>query len=64
MKVISKGRSKDWKRRMHCTGCDALLEVTRADCKYVSDQRDGDFYSFYCGGCRAYNTVAARLVDR
>lgn len=62
MKVLKKGRGKGWKRRVECNACDAQLEVEDTDCKLVSDQRDGDFYSTTCPECGNYIAIAAKLV--
>lgn len=62
MKVIKKGRSKSWKRRLSCYGCNALLEVLDTDCRYVSDQRDGDYYEVKCPECDDSITIAARVL--
>lgn len=64
MRVLKKGRSKDWKTRVDCNCCDARLEVSSADCSRVSDQRDGDFYSCKCPECGHHVTICARLVGR
>lgn len=41
--------------------CGAMLEVDRADCKRVSDQRDGDYWSFNCPACKCMRAIDAKL---
>jgi RNase P subunit RPR2 len=62
MKVLKPGRTKGWKRRCTCQGCDAELEVTDKDCRLVTDARDGNYHVAVCPECGRALTIDARLV--
>lgn len=64
MKVITSGKKKRaWTVQVSCNGCAALLEVSKSDCRFVHDQRDGNFYSAVCPECGGGIGIAASVVD-
>lgn len=43
-----------------CNRCGTIIKFLPIEAKYVSDQRDGDFYQIKCPVCPGTITKAAR----
>jgi len=68
MKTIRKGKkfpSKPWVgKKVRCSNCDFSGKLEPGDkVRFVSDQRDGDFYQLRCPNCKAFIILAASLRD-
>lgn len=61
MKIISEGVNPTLQPiRASCNRCRTEIEFLPFEAKYVSDQRDGDFYQVKCPVCPDTITKAAR----
>lgn len=45
-----------------CKNCGAEYECLKQELKFVSDQRDGDFYWFKCPHCNHRKSISAELI--
>lgn len=68
MRVVKSGNFKKSgvKRIIECRECSCEFEIESSDTrrfKYVSDQRDGDYYEVRCPECNKVNTVDASLLS-
>lgn len=64
MKTIKKGRSnpdKPWVgKKINCNHCGYSGKIESKDkVKFVSDQRDGNYYEVKCPNCRGQMTLNA-----
>lgn len=57
-----KPAKKPRETRIECDDCGAIYAVKRAELKFQSDCRDGDYYWFTCPDCKSKSTIAAELV--
>jgi hypothetical protein len=61
MKIINRGTPPETKpMRMECNHCKTVVELLPPEARYVSDQRDGDYYSLKCPVCAREMTKAVR----
>lgn len=61
MKIIVQGTNPDVKPiRLQCMHCKTVAEAERKECRYNSDQRDGDFWSAPCPVCHRQMTGSVR----
>lgn len=61
MKIIVRGKPPESKpMRMTCSHCATVVELLPSEARYVSDQRDGDYYSLKCPVCTREITKAVR----
>lgn len=67
MKIIKKGdpgKKLPWvNKTITCRDCGCKFKLELADSakvKFVSDQRDGDFYQVNCPECKAQQTITTR----
>lgn len=61
MKIISRGEPPEIKPvRAECGHCHTVVEFLVVEARYVSDQRDGDYYSLKCPVCTREITKAVR----
>lgn len=61
VRIIKEGREPDTKPVVAtCSRCSTVFEFFPPEAQYVSDQRDGDFYSIDCPVCKREVTKAAK----
>lgn len=61
VKIITEGEHpEDVRIQRNCTKCNSLLEFSRNDGKFISDQRDGDCVEILCPFCGNKLYVASR----
>ena len=51
-----------WKQSVTCQHCNSTLELEASDLTFVSDQRDGDAYTYVCPCCKEKNWLDKRVL--
>lgn len=57
IKIIQRNEPKKQEKECTCSKCSSVLLVAKEDTTYVSDQRDGDFWSYVCPVCYVGNFI-------
>lgn len=53
IEIIKRGKIPEERRTEEtCTNCTSILGMKMGDCKYVSDQREGSYYTAECPVCK------------
>lgn len=62
MKIIKSGNTKKPKEvKCTCQRCECKFSFTEKEAKFVSDQRDGNYYAVKCPECKTSNAIDASL---
>jgi len=57
IKIIQRNEPKKQEKECTCTKCRSVLLVYKEDTLHSCDQRDGDFWSYFCPVCRQVNYI-------
>lgn len=66
MKIIKSGKKQPalLRKKITCSECKCRFQLeSKSEAKFVSDQRDGDYYEIRCPQCRCTGTYATSLFS-